>query len=121
MHRFSQEMIEALQRFSQGGQFFYAKADDQGATAKWFEYDIWLGVSYKYSKSFNPYGGVVYSQVNGKLEDFHLKPALDDFRSPTSAGIFFGIDWLLSKKTNLGIEARLFSENSGSLSLRFLF
>jgi len=108
-------------RYGLGGQFLYAQADDQGATAKWFEYDIWLGVSYKDSKNLNPYGGVVYSRVDGKLQDFHPKPALDEFRSPTSAGIFFGIDWLLSKKTNLGIEARLFSENSGSLSLRVRF
>jgi hypothetical protein len=75
-------------RYGLGGQFLYAQADDQGATAKWFEYDIWLGVSYKDSKNLNPYGGVVYSRVDGKLQDFHPKPALDEFRSPTAAGIF---------------------------------
>lgn len=108
-------------RYSLGGQFLYAQTDDQGATAKWFEYDIWMGMFYKEWKNLNPYVGVVYSRVDGKLQDFQSKPALDEFRSPTSAGIFFGIDWLLSKKRNLGIEARLFSENSASLSLRVRF
>jgi hypothetical protein len=104
-----------------GGQFLYAQADNQGATAQWFEYDIWLGVAYKDWKNLIPYGGIVYSRVDGKLENFPAKPTLDEFRSPTDAGIFFGIDWPLSKKTNLGIEARLFSENSGTLSLMYRF
>ena len=108
-------------RYSAGGQFLYVQADNQGGTAKWFEYDIWLGVSHKDWKNLIPYGGIVYSQVNGKLENFPAKPTLDDFRSPTAAGIFFGIDWPLTKKTILGIEARLFSENSGTLSLMYRF
>jgi hypothetical protein len=108
-------------RYSLGGQFLYIQTDNQGATAKWFEYDIWLGASYKDLKNLIPYGGVVYSRVDGKLENFNPQPALDKFKSPTAAGIFFGIDWPLSKKTNLGIEARLFSENSGTLSLMYRF
>jgi len=37
------------------------------------------------------------------------------------AGIFFGVRWPLSKKTNLGIEACLFSENSATASLYYGF
>ena len=108
-------------RYSVGGQFLYTQGSDQGATAKWFEYDIWLGASYKGLKNLIPYGGVIYSRVDGKLQDFQSKPALDEFRSPTAAGIFFGMNWPWSKKTNLGIEARLFSENSGTISLMYRF
>ena len=79
-------------RYSLGGQFLYTQTDSQGATAKWFEYDIWLGVSYKDLKNLIPYGGVVYSRVDGKLENFNPKPLLDEFRSPTAAGIFFGVN-----------------------------
>lgn len=108
-------------RYSVGGQFLYTQTDSQGGTGKWFEYDLWLGVSYKDIRKVIPYGGVVYSQVNGKVENFSPKPALDDFRSPTSAGIFFGVRWSMSQKTHLGIEARLFSENSATASLYYGF
>jgi hypothetical protein len=66
-------------------------------------------------------GGVVYSRVDGKLENFNPKPALDDFRSPTAAGIFFQVPSPMSKKTHLGIEARLFSENSATAFLYYGF
>jgi hypothetical protein len=59
--------------------------------------------------------------MDGKLQDFPSKPALDEFRSPTVAGIFFGINWPWSKRTNLGIEARVFSENSGTIFLMYRF
>ena len=104
-----------------GGQFLYTQTDNQGGTAKWFEYDLWLGASYRDVRKVIPYGGFVYSQVNGKVEDFSPKPALDDFRSPTAVGIFFGVNWPSSKNTNLGIEARLFSENSGTVTLMYRF
>ena len=108
-------------RYGLGGQFFYMQTDSQGATAKWFEYDIWLGGSYKNLRTLTPYGGIVYSRVDGKIENFNPKPALDEFKSPTAAGIFFGISWPSSQNTNLGIEARLFSENSGTISLNYRF
>lgn len=108
-------------RYSLGGQFLYMQTDSQGATAKWFEYDVWLGASYKDLKNPIPYGGVVYSRVDGRLENFNPKPALDDFRSSTAAGIFFGVRWPMSPKTHLGIEARLLSENSASASLYYGF
>jgi len=59
--------------------------------------------------------------VDGQLENFNPKPALDDFRSSTAAGIFFGVRWPMSQKTYLGIEARLFSENSATASLYYGF
>jgi hypothetical protein len=59
--------------------------------------------------------------VNGTLDNFNSKPALDDFRSPTAAGIFFGVRWPMNQKTYLGIEARLFSENSATASLYYGF
>jgi hypothetical protein len=108
-------------RYSAGGQFLYTQTDSQGGTAKWFEYDLWLGASYKDLRKVIPYGGVVYSQVNGKVEHFGPKPALDDFRSPTATGIFFGVHWPWIKNIDLGIEARLFSENSGTISMNFGF
>ena len=108
-------------RYSLGGQFLYMQTDSQGATAKWFEYDIWLGGSYKNLRNLTAYGGILYSRVDGKVENFNSQPALNDFRSSMAAGIFFGVSWPLSKKTNLGIEARLFSENSASASLYYGF
>jgi hypothetical protein len=108
-------------RYSLGGQFLYTQTDSQGATAKWFEYDIWLGASYKDMKNLIPYGGIVYSRVDGRLENFNPRPALDDFRSPTAAGIFCGVRWPMSQKTYLGVEARLFSENSATASLYYGF
>ena len=108
-------------RYSLGGQFLYMQTDSQGATAKWFEYDVWLGASYRDLKNLLPYGGVVYSRVDGKLDNFNSKPALDDFRSPTAAGIFFGVRLPMSQKTYVGIEARLFSENSATAFLYYGF
>ena len=108
-------------RYSLGGQILYMQTDSHGATAKWFEYDVWLGAFYKDSKNLTPYGTVIYSRVDGRLENFIPKPALDDFRSPTAAGIFFGVRWPMSPKTHLGIEARLLSENSATASLYYGF
>ncbi len=108
-------------KYSLGGQFMYFETKDQDATGKWLEYDLWLGIAYREGKKIVPYGGVVYSRVDGKLKDFHARPALEDFKSPTSVGIFFGVDWKLYEKINLGIEARLFGENSGSFSLMYRF
>lgn len=108
-------------RYSVGAQFLYLQADDREAKAKWFEYDIWTGVAYKDWKKFIPYGGIVYSRVDGKMQDFPSKPALDEFKSPTAMGIFFGVDWKIKEKLHLGIDARLFGENSGTFSLSYRF
>ncbi len=108
-------------RYSVGAQFLYLQADDREAKAKWFEYDIWAGVAYKDWKKLIPYGGIVYSRVDGKMQDFPSKPALDEFKSPTAMGIFFGVDWKIKEKLHLGIDARLFGENSGTFSLRYYF
>lgn len=108
-------------KYSVGGQFLYLQADDRDSTGKWFEYDFWLGVSYRDGRKVTPYGGVVYSRVDGKMEDFPAKPALDQFKSPTAVGVFLGVDWKVSNKIHLGIDARLFGENSGTLSLQYHF
>ncbi len=108
-------------KYTAGGQFTYFETEDQNATGKWLEYDLWLGIAYRNGKKIVPYGGVVYSRVDGKLKDFHAKPALEDFKSPTGVGIFFGVDWKIYEKINLGIEARLFGENSGTFSLIYRF
>jgi hypothetical protein len=108
-------------RYSLGGQFFYQEPEDQDATAKWLEYDIWLGIAYREGKRITPYGGVVYSRVDGKLKNFPARPALDEFKSPNAVGIFFGVDWNIYEKFQLGIEGRLFGENSGTFSLFYRF
>lgn len=86
-------------RYSLGGQFFYMEEGDRDARSKWFEYDLWLGVAYKDGKNITPYGGIVYSRVDGKMQDFPARPALDEFKSPTAMGIFFGVDWKLRIKS----------------------
>ncbi len=108
-------------KYALGGQFLYFETEDQDATAKWLEYDLWFGIAYREAKNITPYAGVVYSRVDGKLKDFPIKPALDDFKSPNAVGIFFGVDWRIYEKVQLGIEARLFGENSGSFSLTYRF
>ena len=108
-------------KYGVGGQFLYFETEDQDATAKWLEYDLWFGVAYREGKKITPYGGVAYSRVDGKLDHFPAKPALNEFKSPNPVGIFFGVDWNLHPKVNLGIEARLFGENSGTFSLLYRF
>jgi hypothetical protein len=108
-------------RYSVGGQFLYAQVDNQGATAQWFEYDIWLGVAHKDWKNLIPYGGIVYSRVDGNMRNFPSKPALDEFRSPTAFEIFMGVGWAAYRRVWLGIDARLFGENSGTFSLTYRF
>jgi hypothetical protein len=108
-------------KYSLGAQFLYQEAEDRDAKGKWFEYDLWLGASYKDWKQVTPYGGVVYSRVDGKMEKFRAKPALDDFKSPTVMGLFFGVDWRLSERLSLGIDARLFGEYSGTFSAGYRF
>ncbi len=108
-------------KYSFGGQFFYLEAGDRDARGKWYEYDLWLGVAYKDWKKLTPYGGIVYSRVDGKMQDFPARPALDEFKSPTAMGIFFGVDWKIKDKFHLGIDARLFGENSGTFSLHYRF
>jgi hypothetical protein len=108
-------------RYSLGGQFLYSQIDDSGATAKWLEYDIWAGVAYKDLKDLVPFGGIVYSRVDGKLKDFPSQPALNEFRSPTAMGIFMGLDWHIDKRMTMGVEFRGFAENSRTISLRYRF
>ena len=108
-------------KYSLGGQFLYLEAEDRDAKGKWFEYDLWLGAAYKDGKRMTPYGGVVYSRVDGKMKDFPAKPTLDEFKSPTAMGLFFGVDWRLSQRLYLGIDARLFGEYSGTFSARYAF
>jgi len=108
-------------KYSLGGQFLYLEAEDREATGKWFEYDLWLGVAYKDGKRLTPYGGIVYSGVDGNMKDFPSKPALDEFKSPTAMGVFFGVDWRLSEGLSVGIDARLFGEYSGTFSARYRF
>ena len=108
-------------KYGLGGQFLYLETEDQDAKGKWLEYDLWLGVAYKDWKKMTPYGGVVYSRVDGKMENFPAKPTLDEFKSPTAMGVFFGVDWRLSERIYLGIDARLFGEYSGTFSARYHF
>lgn len=108
-------------RYSVGAQFFYTEAKDRDSKRRWFEYDLWVGAAYKDWKKRTPYGGIVYSRVDGKMKDFPSKPALDEFESPTAMGIFFGVDWKIYEKLHLGIDARLFGENSGTFSLMYRF
>jgi hypothetical protein len=108
-------------KYSLGAQFLYLEAEDRDAKGKWFEYDLWLGAAFKDWKRIVPYGGVVYSRVDGKMETFPAKPALDEFKSPTAMGIFFGVAWRLSERLSLGIDARLFGEYSGTFSAGYRF
>ena len=108
-------------RYSVGGQFLYLQAGDGDPTAKWLEYDIWLGTAYKDWKRLTPYGGIVYSRVDGKMKNFPAKPALDEIKSPTAMGVFFGVEWKLRPDLHLGIDARLAGENSGTFSVRYQF
>jgi hypothetical protein len=55
------------------------------------------------------------------MEDFPAKPALDQFKSPTAVGVFLGVDWKVSNRIHLGIDARLFGENSGTFSVQYHF
>jgi len=55
------------------------------------------------------------------MENFPAKPTLDEFKSPTAMGVFFGVDWRLSERIYLGIDARLFGEYSGTFSARYHF
>jgi hypothetical protein len=108
-------------KYGLGGQFLYLEAEDRDAKGKWFEYDLWLGAAYKDWKKMTPYAGIVYSRVDGNMENFPAKPALDEFKSPTAMGVFFGVDWRLSERIYLGIDARLFGEYSGTFSARYHF
>lgn len=108
-------------KYSLGGQFLFLEAEDGDAKGKWLEYDLWLGAAYKDWKKMTPYGGIVYSRVDGKMENFPAKPSPEEFKSPTAMGVFFGLDWRLSKKLSLGIDARLFGEYSGNFSARYHF
>jgi hypothetical protein len=108
-------------KYSLGAQILYLEAEDRDAKGKWFEYDLWLGAAFKDWKRIVPYGGVVYSRVDGKMETFPAKPALDEFKSPTAMGIFFGVAWRLSERLSLGIDARLFGEYSGTFSAGYRF
>ena len=108
-------------KYGLGGQFLYFETEDQDARAKWLEYDLWLGIAYREAKKITPYAGVAYSRVDGKLKDFPIRPELNEFKSPNAVGIFFGVDWNIYEKFRLGIEARLFGENSGTFSLLYHF
>jgi hypothetical protein len=108
-------------RYSIGGQFLFLQAGDRDSTGQWLEYDLWLGTAYKDWKNLIPYGGIVYSRVDGKMRGFPAKPALDEFKSPTPMGVFFGVDWKLRPAIHLGIDARLGGENSGTFSVRYQF
>ncbi len=108
-------------KYSLGAQFLYLEAGDRDARGKWFEYDLWLGTAYKDWKKLTPYGGIVYSRVDGKMKEFPARPALDEFKSPAAMGIFFGVDWKLYEHLLLGIDARLSGENSGTFSLQYRF
>ena len=53
------------------------------------------------------------------MKNFPAKPALDEFKSPTAMGVFFGVDREIKNKILLGFNVRLFGENSGTLSLLY--
>ncbi len=108
-------------RYSLGGQFLYMQAKDEGAEDKWLEYDLWLGMAYKEMGEFVPFGGIIYSRIDGKMKNFPSQPMLDEFKSPTTAGFFLGFDWSFSKGKILGMEFRGISENSGMVSFGVRF
>jgi len=82
---------------------------------------LWPGVAYHDWKKMNPCREVVYSRVDGKRENFPAMRALDEFKSPTAMGIFFGGDWWLTEKIYLKGDARLFGEHSGTFSAQHHF
>ena len=55
------------------------------------------------------------------MRNFPSKSALVEFRSPTAFGIFMGVGWEAYRRVWLGIDARLFGENSGTFSLTYRF
>jgi hypothetical protein len=55
------------------------------------------------------------------MRNFPSKPALDEFSSPTAFGIFLEVGWEAYSRVRLGIDARLFGENSGTFLLIYRF
>lgn len=98
----------------------------------WWEYDVALGVSYEGLGSFVPYGGILFSKIDGESEYTGKAEApsigyseedsdKDDFEESDSFGVFVGADYNVIPHFNVGVEARLINETSFSVMLNYAF
>jgi len=108
-------------RYSPGGQFLHLSAEDRDSAGKSVEYDLWVGLFYREEKRILPPGWGVYSGLDEERKNFRPRTGWEAFKSPTPAGIFFGLGYPVAPNFQLGIDASLLGENSGTFTLRYRF
>jgi hypothetical protein len=108
-------------RYSPGGQFLHLSAEDRDSAGKRVEYDLWVGFFYREEKKVVPPGWGVNSGSDGEINNFRPRTGWEAFKSPTPAGIFFGLGYPVAPNFHLGIDASLLGENSGTFTLRYRF
>ena len=74
---------------------------------------------------FSPYGGITYSEVNGRIRLVSVAPDTvyhpDEIKSRRNVGIVFGCDLVVQDYISLNTEVRLIDETSVSGGLAVLF
>ena len=108
-------------RYGLGGQFLHLQAEDRDSAGKSVEYDLWVGLFYREEKRILPPGWGVYSGLDEERKNFRPRTGWEAFKSPTPAGIFFGLGYPVAPNFQLGIDASLLGENSGTFTLRYRF
>jgi hypothetical protein len=108
-------------RYSPGGQFLHLSAEDRDSAGKRIEYDLWLGFFYREERKVVPPGWGGNSGSDGEIKNFRPRTGWEAFKSPTPAGIFFGLGYPVAPNFHLGIDASLLGENSGTFTLRYRF
>ncbi len=108
-------------RYTPGGQFLHLSAEDRDSAGRRVEYDLWVGFFYREERKVVPTGWGGNSGSDGEITNFRPRTGWEAFKSPTPAGIFFGVGYPVAPNFQLGIDASLLGENSGTFTLRYRF
>jgi len=108
-------------RYSPGRQFLHLSAEDRDSAGRRVEYDLWVGFFYREERKVVPTGWGGNSGSDGEITNFRPRTGWEAFKSPTPAGIFFGVGYPVAPNFQLGIDASLLGENSGTFTLRYRF
>ncbi|MFH1848300.1 MAG: hypothetical protein ABH825_03690 [Candidatus Omnitrophota bacterium] len=86
------------------------------------EWQVGLGLSYQY-KSFVPYAGVKYSDVNSHIRFTHDSAQISEnsLRSKNVIGVYAGTDFLLNDSVSFNIETRQLDEQAVNVGLNARF
>jgi hypothetical protein len=108
-------------RYSPGGQFLHLSAEDRDSAGKRIEYDLWVGFLYREERRVVPTGWGGNPGSDGEITNFRPRTGWEAFKSSTPASIFFGVGYPVAPNFQLGIDASLLGENSGTFTLRYRF